>query len=237
MCLIFSYKSAMFFSTSFVNLGCKSLAWLRYFFNISSDMYVSTACVSSVNDFIICIAFLLSSSLWTLSVNSHIKSNLDMSGGGTSKLSDIGMFKSYLPDFGFAAEMIVVFDGRLIWIPAFAIDTVCCSIASCSPDLSSGFILSNSSMNAWPPEHNGSTPAIATILLSDSLTIPIVRPAAVAPLPEVYIDFCVTLFANFNNSDFAIDGSPTNSMCVLPLFIEVVLPPTNPRRTDSLIVL
>ena len=43
----------------------------------------------------------------------------------------------------------------------------------------------NSSINAKPPLHNGNTPACATCVPFGNFTIPIVSPAAVAPLPDV----------------------------------------------------
>ena len=91
-------------------------------------------------------------------------------------------------------------------------------------------------MYAIPPLIKGRTPAIASILPSDVLIIPIVKPAAEAPLPEVYIDLCVILSASTSNTDFAILGSPANSMLMSALFLPST-PPAIMHSIDSLIFL
>ena len=181
-------------------------------------------------------AFAMSRLASTLSFINHIKSNLDNKAGGTLMFSPKDSFASYFPNFGFAAASILVFAGSVRLTPATALDTVCCSMASCIELRSSLFILSNSSINANPPEHNGNTPACAIIVPSASLTIPIVSPAADVPLPLVYIDVCVIFLPNFNSSDFAILGSPTRRMLMSPRLLPLT-PPASCNNNDSFISL
>ena len=181
-----------------------------------------------------CCAFLLSSSTLTTSLINQIKSNLDTNGTGMLMLSISDESISYLPYFGFAAASMLAFAGSVILNPAFAMDTVCCSIPSCIALLSSGFILSNSSIHACPSLHSGSTPACATCVPFSILTIPIVSPAALAPLPEVYMDLLETFEHSFSSSDFASDGSPTNSM-LISLRFTVEYPPANINSIENLI--
>ena len=53
---------------------------------------------------------------------------------------------TYSPYIGFAAAITEHLAFKLVWIPAFAIVTVYCSITSWMATLSSSLILSNSSM-------------------------------------------------------------------------------------------
>lgn len=58
------------------------------------------------------------------------RSNLDMIGGEMSTLNLRFFDLSYLPLIGFAAAKIEALALRVAWIPAFAIEIVCYSIAS-----------------------------------------------------------------------------------------------------------
>jgi hypothetical protein len=59
---------------------------------------------------------------------------------------------------GFAAANIDVLELRTVVMPAFAIEIVCCSMASCIATQSCGLILSNSSMQTTPPSANTKAP-------------------------------------------------------------------------------
>ena len=69
------------------------------------------------------------------------------------------MLSSYLPNIGLAAAKIEHLAFNLVVIPALAIDIVYYSIASCITTLSSGLILSNSSIQQTPPLANTKAPA------------------------------------------------------------------------------
>lgn len=60
---------------------------------------------------------------------------------------------------GFAAAKMEHRALRRVVMPAFAIEMVCCSMASCMATRSSGRILSNSSMQQTPPLAMTSAPA------------------------------------------------------------------------------
>jgi len=62
------------------------------------------------------------------------KSNLDKIGGLISILYYNGLDLSYRPNSGFAAAKILVLEFNVAYIPAFAIDIVYYSIASCIAD-------------------------------------------------------------------------------------------------------
>src|SRR5579875_2132311 len=64
---------------------------------------------------------------------------------------------------GFAASTIEVLALRVATIPPLATLTVCCSITSCRTPLSSGLILSNSSMHATPRTARTTAPASSII--------------------------------------------------------------------------
>src|SRR3954466_14946099 len=74
-------------------------------------------------------------------------------------------------------------------MPAFAIEIVCCSIASWIATWSDMSILSNSSMAQMPLSASISAPAsIVKSPVSSSLTTAAVRPAAEEALPDVYTE-------------------------------------------------
>jgi hypothetical protein len=69
------------------------------------------------------------------------------------------LLSSYLPNIGFAAANIEHLALSLVVIPALATEIVYYSIASCITTLSSGRILSNSSIQQTPPLAKTSAPA------------------------------------------------------------------------------
>ena len=99
-------------------------------------------------------------------------------------------------------------------MPAFAILMVCCSIASCIAPLSSGDILSISSIQAIPPEASTKVPASKVHRPSpnSSLTAAAVKPAAEVDFPEAIMPRGAILAADLNNCDLARPGSPIINM-------------------------
>lgn len=70
----------------------------------------------------------------------------------------IGRLGLYLLPIGLAEARILVLAFKLVIIPAFAMETVCCSMTSCSTDLVESDILSNSSIQQMPPSDNTNAP-------------------------------------------------------------------------------
>ena len=101
-------------------------------------------------------------------------------------------------------------------IPAFAMDMVCCSIASWIATRSSSRILSNSSMQTHPPSASTMAPPSRWNSPSPPRMTDAVRPAAEEPLPLVYTQIGAVFSTNFKNCDFAVDGSPINSTLTSP---------------------
>lgn len=58
------------------------------------------------------------------------RSNLDMMGAEMLMLYFRALDLSYLPKRGFAAARMLVLAFRVAWTPAFAIEIVCCYMAS-----------------------------------------------------------------------------------------------------------
>ena len=77
-------------------------------------------------------------------------SNLDKIGSVKSTLSWKAIYESYLPPIGFAAAITLHLAYSVVTIPAFEIEILYCSIASCIDVLSFSFILSNSSIRHIP---------------------------------------------------------------------------------------
>ena len=96
------------------------------------------------------------------------------------------VFRLYLPPTGFAAARMLVRAFRVAWMPALAMEMVCCSMASWMATWSDMSILSNSSMAQMPLSASIRAPAsIVKSPVSSSLTTAAVRPAAEEALPEV----------------------------------------------------
>ena len=64
----------------------------------------------------------------------------------------------YRDSTGFAEAKIDVLAFKLAMMPAFVMDTVCCSMASCRMALVVSFILSNSSIQHIPLSDNTNAP-------------------------------------------------------------------------------
>jgi len=88
---------------------------------------------------------------------------------------------------GLVAAIIVARELILQTIPPLAILNVCCSMASCILDLSSGFISENSSMQHTPQSARTKAPA-SRINSLPSLKHATVSPAEVVPIPVVKTD-------------------------------------------------
>src|SRR5277367_4373250 len=75
----------------------------------------------------------------------------------------IGRLGLYLLPIGFADARILVLALRVVMIPAFAMETVCCSMTSWRTDRVESDILSNSSIQQIPPSDKTKAPlAIST---------------------------------------------------------------------------
>jgi hypothetical protein len=95
-------------------------------------------------------------------------------------------FGLYRDSFGFAEARMDVRLFRVAMIPALAIETVCCSMASCNTDRVVSDILSNSSMQQMPKSDNTNAPLSSTkSLVSGSRTTDAVSPTAELPFPDV----------------------------------------------------
>ena len=143
----------------------------------------------------ICSAICISCSLITSSRNSQIISNRDINAGGRSTSSNIGEISNpacnlwlNLPSRGLAAANTAHRVSIVALIPPFEMCIFCCSIASCIFDLSSLFILSNSSIAASPESARTRIPASKEKRpsLNASLTAAAVKPAPEIPPPEAY---------------------------------------------------
>ncbi len=99
----------------------------------------------------------------TVSTIIQTKSNLDSIVNGNLMLSCTESEDSYRPSVGFAAASIEVLAFKVATMPALAMLTVCCSIASWIAVRSLGSILSNSSMHAMPWSARTSAPASSVI--------------------------------------------------------------------------
>ena len=125
----------------------------------------------------------------------------------------IGHFGLYFDPTGLAAARIEVRALRVVMMPALAIETVCCSITSCSTDRVASDILSNSSIQQTPPsertraplkevrgervrsepvrervkrEKDGTHDSRTCCFESGSRVMYAVRPTADDPFPDVY---------------------------------------------------
>ena len=124
-----------------------------------------------------------------------------------------------LPSLGLAAASTAHLVISVANMPAFAIVTVCCSIASCSADRSSFDIFSNSSIATVPLFANGIAPASSDQPEppKSSWTTAAVSPTPDADFPAVYTPRGENDTAYFRSWDFASPGSPTKRMCISPL--------------------
>jgi hypothetical protein len=104
------------------------------------------------------LASLLSDASLCLSRTKYIRSNLDSKVGGNLILSTTDNLGSYLELIGFAAAKIAVLALSEQIMPAFATDTVYCSIASWRMTRVLSSILSNSSIQQIPLSDKTSAP-------------------------------------------------------------------------------
>lgn len=121
--------------------------------------------------------------------------------GGRFRFSIIDLFGLYFDSIGLAEARIEVRAFSDVMIPAFAIDTVCCSMTSCRMVRVFSVILSNSSMQQIPPSDRTSAPLqpcyysraskqyLSRTSCPDSLSLMTyaVRPTAEEPFPDVYM--------------------------------------------------
>lgn len=146
------------------------------------------------------------------------KSKRDMIGGEMLMFFLSDWVLSYRPKIGLAAARMLVLAWRVAWIPAFAMEIVCCYMASWIATWSLMSILSNSSMQQMPLSAKSKAPAsIDTFPFSGSLTTEAVRPAALVVLPLVYTLRGTNLSTHLRNWDLAVEGSPTIKMLMSPL--------------------
>ncbi len=142
------YLFSSIFTASWLSLGKTLFFAYDTYFLIKSLSIAGTNSISnsgiveswysspSIFSLSMCDAKSLSLSLSGVSTNLKIMSNLDSRGGGKSICSAIVFIGSYLPNLGFAAANIEHLEFNVAIIPAFAMVTVCCSIASCIADVS-----------------------------------------------------------------------------------------------------
>lgn len=127
------------------------------------------------------------------------KSNLERIGVERLRFCLRVFFWSYFPNIGLAAARIDVLAFKFADIPAFDIEIVYCSIASCIDVISYSFILSNSSIQHIPSLANSKAPAsITNSPVSWSFYTEAVKPAAVLVLPAVYILHGENSLTNFS---------------------------------------
>ena len=119
---------------------------------------------------------------------------------------------------GLAAASNEHFACNCALMPALAIVTVCCSIASCIAERSFSSILSISSMHASPPLASTSVPASSVQRPSpnSSRTAAAVRPAADEDLPVAITPRGASRAAARSSCDLATPGSPIISTWMSP---------------------
>ena len=121
-----------------------------------------------------------------VSRSKNIKSNLDNNAAGKLIFAWGVNFLSYLPYEGLAAASTDVLVFKVAVMPAFAMETVYCSMTSWIAVLSWSFILSNSSMQQTPiSDKTKAPPSKVTSLVIGSLRTATVNPAPVFPFPVV----------------------------------------------------
>mmetsp|Transcript_8990 Transcript_8990/g.21921 ORF Transcript_8990/g.21921 Transcript_8990/m.21921 type:complete len:260 (-) Transcript_8990:1443-2222(-) len=151
------------------------------------------------------------------SFSTHSTSKRDRIGSVRSTFCVKLSWESYRPYRGFAAAITEHRACSDAQMPAFAMEMVCCSIASWIATRSSFRILSNSSMHTTPPSASTmAPPSREKPPLELSLIMAAVRPAALEPLPDVYTQTGATRCTNFRNCDFAVLGSPSSKTFMSP---------------------
>mmetsp|Transcript_483 Transcript_483/g.1111 ORF Transcript_483/g.1111 Transcript_483/m.1111 type:complete len:235 (+) Transcript_483:1099-1803(+) len=127
------------------------------------------------------------------------------------------LFRSYCPYTGFAAASTEHRALRLACIPALAMVTVCCSIASWIATRSFSPILSNSSTHTRPRSARTIAPASRRrSRVSGSDVTAAVSPTPEEPLPVVLTARGAMPMALRRSWDLAVEGSPTMRMLMSP---------------------
>ena len=143
---------------------------------------------------------------------------------------------------GFAAATTLQRAFRVVWMPALAMVTVCCSMTSWIATRSTSDILSNSSMHTTPRSARTIAPASSLRSpVSLSVVTAAVRPTPEDPRPVVAIARGAVPSTKRSICDFAVDGSPTMRMLIsprmwVPLGRFFSAPPRSRRRIASLIL-
>ncbi|EZA54967.1 hypothetical protein X777_04430, partial [Ooceraea biroi] len=114
--------------------------------------------------FMTCLARVISLLCSCSSLTMNIVSKRDSIVGMKSMFSS-PLMSSHRPKTELAAASTEHLVFRVVVMPAFAIEIVCCSIASCIATRSSSFILSNSSMQTTPPSARTIAPPSITKFL------------------------------------------------------------------------
>jgi hypothetical protein len=110
----------------------------------------------------ICCASLRSWTSSTWSRTRYRRSNREMRVGGRSMLRVMGRSTSYLEPTGLAAARMDVRALRVVMMPAFAIETVCCSYLIAVSTISKGAAKPEVTITSW------STLRVASDILSNS---------------------------------------------------------------------
>mmetsp|Transcript_12685 Transcript_12685/g.38358 ORF Transcript_12685/g.38358 Transcript_12685/m.38358 type:complete len:242 (+) Transcript_12685:600-1325(+) len=160
-------------------------------------------------------------------------------GEGRPVLTEIERSWSYPLPFGLHAAKTEHFVRSLQTRPAFATDSVCCSIASWIAPRSCSRIESNSSIAHTPPSASTSAPASSIHSPPGSRIAVQVSPADVAPMPVVRTERGERRAAWRSSADLPVPASPTSSRCDSPrtrmLLASVCeTPPMRVRRRPSL---
>ena len=153
-----------------------------------------------------------------------------------------GRLGLYLLPMGLADARMLVRALSVVMMPALAIDTVCCSMTSCSTDRVESDILSNSSMQHTPPSDSTSAPDSSTSCrVSGSRVTYAVRPTAEDPLPLVYTPRGAILWMYCSSCDLDVDGSPHSRMLMSPRYLglppfsnDLLVPPNSCSRMPFL---
>ena len=135
-----------------------------------------------------CDAIFSSDCSFGVSVNNQMISNREISGGAKLiwEVNGTSLTGWNRPLVGLAAANTAHRVRRLALIPAFEMEMLCCSMASCMLERSAVFILSNSSIAARPKSASTKAPAsrVHRPSAAASWTAAAVKPAADADWPE-----------------------------------------------------
>uniref|UniRef100_A0AAG5CRG8 Uncharacterized protein n=1 Tax=Anopheles atroparvus TaxID=41427 RepID=A0AAG5CRG8_ANOAO len=166
--------------------------------------------------FITCLARVMSRFWSCSSFTMKIMSKRDRIVGIKSMFSS-PFVSSHRPKMELAAASTEQREFSVVVMPAFAIEIVCCSIASWIATRSSSFILSNSSIQTTPPSASTiAPPSMTKLRVAGSRITDAVRPAALEPLPEVYTAIGATFSTNLSSCDLAVPGSPSSRILMSP---------------------